>query len=534
MKIDAPVKINISDMKADIDPNVKIEDIKADLKNNGANVAGYRDDDGTVIMVISGDIDLEDIEDIFKEDADVDIDDYTIDDIDYADDEPVDVFENKHKKVNLKKALSEKKGGCCPPKKKGSLISLSEALHGKRMPNKKVTLNNVIDNMVGNSISESVASKAMKKAKSEAKKAYLVEKLGYKKYNAIVESLKKGKTSIYENVKINGKRIAEYSTKELVNLLEKVNLQIAGLKKKIGKGLNETETDKLNKALATKNKIRTILDEEISFRKALKSIKEDDDAKEVPLDFKDLNPNSDSDDKEKDNDKDNDAADSDDADKSDDENDSKDDENPDDDEEVEIGSIIITLNSKSAAQEMKQDFVDAGIPEDVIEIEPVTDEDSDEENSDEDEEKSDEEEKNESWKERFAKEINEDDDSDDKEDDSDTEDAETKDDDDDNSDEDSDDDESDDDNTEYKLILTDTDYAPTLSKVLQDDWGMTKDEFDDMIGGEIVPSDSDDDTDNDSDDKDDESSDDDSDEDSDSKDDDDTDDFDPDDVFKDL
>ena len=53
MKINAPVKINISELKANVDPSVKVETIKADLKAEGAHVAGYRDEDGTLVMVIS-------------------------------------------------------------------------------------------------------------------------------------------------------------------------------------------------------------------------------------------------------------------------------------------------------------------------------------------------------------------------------------------------------------------------------------------------------------------------------------------------
>ena len=36
------------------------------------------------------------------------------------------------------------------------------------------------------------------------------------------------------------------------------------------------------------------------------------------------------------------------------------------------------------------------------------------------------------------------------------------------------------------MILTDTDYAKNLRDTLELKWGLTKDEFADMIGGEIV------------------------------------------------
>ena len=52
------------------------------------------------------------------------------------------------------------------------------------------------------------------------------------------------------------------------------------------------------------------------------------------------------------------------------------------------------------------------------------------------------------------------------------------------------DDESDEENAEEdkqpKLILTNTDYASKLAKVLEDVYGISKEEFEDMIGGEIV------------------------------------------------
>ena len=39
------------------------------------------------------------------------------------------------------------------------------------------------------------------------------------------------------------------------------------------------------------------------------------------------------------------------------------------------------------------------------------------------------------------------------------------------------------------MILTDTDYAKNLRDTLELKWGLTKDEFADMIGGEIVDDD---------------------------------------------
>ena len=80
------------------------------------------------------------------------------------------------------------------------------------------------------------------------------------------------------------------------------------------------------------------------------------------------------------------------------------------------------------------------------------------------------------------------------------------------------------------MILTDTDYAPQMSDVLQDIWGLTKEEFEEMIGGEIVAADDDEDSSDDKEKKDD--SEDKSDKSSDE--DDSLEDFDPDEIFKDL
>ena len=129
MKINAPVKINISELKANVDPSVKVETIKADLKAEGAHVAGYRDEDGTLVMVISGDIDIETIEAVFDEDAQVDFNEFVIDDIELIDADTVEVFDNKNVKNSMKNSLSEKKKDCCPPapkKKSGSMKAYSK------------------------------------------------------------------------------------------------------------------------------------------------------------------------------------------------------------------------------------------------------------------------------------------------------------------------------------------------------------------------------------------------------------------------
>lgn len=47
--------------------DVSLNDIKSELIVNGYSVRGFRDDEENIIMEISGDVDIEDIEEIFIE-----------------------------------------------------------------------------------------------------------------------------------------------------------------------------------------------------------------------------------------------------------------------------------------------------------------------------------------------------------------------------------------------------------------------------------------------------------------------------------
>ena len=494
MKISAPVNINITLLKSDINPSVRIQDIKNFLIDAGANVAGYKENNNDLIMVVSGDIDYEDIEEAFEVIADVDVNEYIVDDdIDYANE--IDLFEkkrsccpkkrtapisrstmNEKKQIQRKPAarrVNESKKRPAAKKNSGNLVNLYEALHGNyRKPNNKnVTLNDVIDNMTGKRLSESVARRAMLKAKQ----SYIKNKLGPKTYKLVCESLKAGKKSIYPDVKINNKAIVEYTTNELEVLLEKLTNQIAKIQKEIA-GLNEADgVKKLHEQLDKKNKIRKILDEEISYRKAL-ALREDDEHKDDEaddkFDFKSLNP---SDFQTDDNEEENKDKDSEEKPEEGDDDKSSD-ENPDEDTVEELGSIVITLASKEDAEDLKSDCIEAGIPEDVIEISPVEDEESEEDNeeetSDKEEEGEEEQEKKteESFGRKYKNRLYEEDDEEETSD----EDEEQS---DDSSEEDAD--------GSYKLTLTDTDELPKFKEVLIDKWGVTEDEFTQNIG-EIV------------------------------------------------
>lgn len=274
------------------------------------------------------------------------------------------------------------------------------------------------------------------------------------------------------NFSVNGKNVADYTTEELSAILEKVNKQIAEMEVKVGvEGLNETESAKLQKTLEMRRKLAEMLNDEIDFRNALTEADEEKSDVKDPFGSVDAVPTGESDDEK-----------SDDAEEKTDDDNADDEKNPDEDQTVELSQIVITLSSKEAAEDMKKDLIDAGVPEDAIEIEKAED-DEDEDKSDAEEEKSDEEEKpaedngeekqEESVKSNGNK-LNEDDDNADadaeKSDDATDDDAEKE-----NADEES-----------YKLTLIDTEYANQLADVLQNIWGMSNEEFNELIGGELV------------------------------------------------
>ena len=549
--------VNISALKED-NEGVSINAVKSDLVEFGAIVRGAKDVDGDTLMLINGDITVEDVENAFIN-IGVNVNDYIVEEDDLT---ITQTFEKKN--VTVKKnqtAVNEKKGSCCPPKKangeqkvkkeyKGDLVNLSEALHGthKRGVKPELKLNQIIDAIAGCHIDESISARAIEKAKQNNKRAYLQEKLGAEVYNAVLESLENG-TTVHANKKINGKAVCEYSTDELKGLMEKASKQIEALEKKLG--LNEADDAELTKKIAHFKDAVKMIDEEISFREAKELLSEGD-----GIEFKNINPNVSDDDKKKEEKKDEEAtvegdgsdevSDEDDAESKDDkeseDGDDKEEQNPDEDEEVELASIIITLATKDDAEDLKADFIEAGIPEDAIELEEVADDDEEDDTEGESEGESTEETDTEESSDETADEteggetteesvqfkgvkpLNEDDednadDSEEAEDDS-TEDDETE-----------DDEESEDEEAEkaWKVILVNTDYAKEAKDVLVDMWGMTEEEFNDMIGGDIV-----DDEDN-ADDSSDESSD--NDDDSTKSDDengeseDDDDDFDPNDIF---
>ena len=413
-----------------------------------------------------------------------------------------------NRKLRNRRRLLEKKKGCCPPKKGKKLVNLSEAL---KMRKAGLTTRDIVRSAKKPYLNESIISNAINKAKTEPrndKKMKLImkkkeimqlkESLGAEKFNMICEAMKSGKKTLYSKKTINGKNITEYSAKELLELLNTVKKQHTNLMKSY-KSLNESATKSTKRELRTeienKERLMLILDGELTYRltfKKLNKSKAINEDEENPLKPLPVDP-----------------TDGDDT-----------DETPDNDEEVELSRVVITVANQDAADELKQSLVDAGVPDDAIEFE-TDDETDDSEDSDDTDSEADEnsdentdtddtadETPNESLHyNKFKKLLEDDDPESDKADDSTDDNAKDGEDSDENSDDNSDD-SSDSEDKPIKVILTNTDYVNDLADVLNNEYGISKEEFEEMIGGQIVDDSEDSDDSDDSSDSDDDKSDD--------------------------
>lgn len=409
-----------------------------------------------------------------------------------------------NRKLRNRRRLLEKKKGCCPPKKGKKLVNLSEAL---KMRKAGLTTRDIVRSAKKPYLNESIISNAINKAKTEPrndKKMKLImkkkeimqlkESLGAEKFNMICEAMKSGKKTLYSKKTINGKNITKYSAKELLELLNTIKKQHTNLMKSY-KSLNESATKstkrELRTAIENKERLMLILDEELTYRltfKKLNKSKAINEGEENPLEPLSVDP-------------------------------TDGDETPDNDEEVELSRVVITVANQDAADELKQSLVDAGVPDDAIEFE-TDDETDDSEDSDDTDSEADEnsdentdtddttdETSNESLHYNKFKKLLEDDDSE-----SDTVDDSTddnaKDGDDSDASSDDSDDSSDSEDKPIKVVLTNTDYVNDLADVLNNEYGISKEEFEEMIGGQIVDdSDDSDDSDESSDSDDDKSND---------------------------
>ena len=432
-----------------------------------------------------------------------------------------------NRKLRNRRRLLEKKKGCCPPKKGKKLVNLSEAL---KMRKAGLTTRDIVRSAKKPYLNESIISNAINKAKAEPrndKKMKLImkkkeimqlkESLGAEKFNMICEAMKSGKKTLYSKKTINGKNITEYSAKELLELLNTVKKQHTNLMKSY-KSLNESATKstkrELRTAIENKERLMLILDEELTYRltfKKLNKSKAINEDEENPLEPLSVDP-TDGDSKDDNADASDDNADTESGDDTD--------ETPDNDEEVELSRVVITVANQDAADELKQSLVDAGVPDDAIEFEDddETDdsEDSDDtdseadENSDENTDTDDtaDETPNESLHyNKFKKLLEDDDPESDTADDS-TDDNATDGDDSDASSDDNSDDSSDSEDKPIKVVLTNTDYVNDLADVLNNEYGISKEEFEEMIGGQIVDDSDDSDASDESSDSDDENKDD--------------------------
>lgn len=396
-------------------------------------------------------------------------------------------------KLRNRRRLLEKKKGCCPPKKGKKLVNLSEAL---KMSKAGLTTRDIVRSAKKPYLNESIISNAINKAKAEPrndKKMKLImkkkeimqlkESLGAEKFNMICEAMKSGKKTLYSKKTINGKNITEYSAKELLELLNTIKKQHTNLMKSY-KSLYESATKstkrELRTAIENKERLMLILDEELTYRltfKKLNKSKAINEDEENPLEPLSVDP-TDGDDKN--------------------ESGEDTDETPDNDEEVELSRVVITVANQDAADELKQSLVDAGVPDDAIEFETDDETDDSEDSDDTDseaDEKSDEntdaedtadETPNESLHyNKFKKLLEDDDPESDKADDSTDDNAKDGEDSDASSDDNSDD-SSDSEDKPIKVVLTNTDYVKDLADVLNNEYGISKEEFEEMIGGQIV------------------------------------------------
>ena len=541
----APESYFVNDEDADVADDIEIEpaDEDDDIPENDEDV----DDD-----VVPGK-DFPDYDDVDVDDDDVvpgedfpDYDDVDVDDIDEVLDDEFECWDAENSCFTSNKALHEKKEDCCP-KKKHSMVNLSEAIKAfdpkkqKKVDDSVKTIEDIIKSVKGQSIGASEVADAFKKLKAEQNKLKKIAKNDkgdmlsindvpgiastfkkmaevdpskaeeIKKYQKslkeqVERALRNNQSYLHENIKVNGKSLKYYSIKEIKKLMMEANSTKIQLTNKLKDStLNESVESKkvLKDKIANKIRLISLLDEELTYRvtrkNCLAKLNEDEDKEDNGSngDFseEDLSKMFGGDQADNAEETDN-TEKTDNAEEADTEE-KKDDNNEEEEEVVDLARVVITMEDKEAAEELKKSCLDAGIPEDAIEIEEESDEESDEEeteeeNSDESEEETSEEaeeseekeQPNESVKYKNLKRLFEDEET---EEDNSEEDASE-----DNAEDTEDTEESEEEEEKegaVKFILTDTDYIKDLAKILDDEYGISKEEFEEMIGGEIVDED---------------------------------------------
>lgn len=431
---------------------------------------------------------------------------------------------NEASTMNIKK-------GCCPGKNRR--VNLLESLKAQdetkqeKLDNSVKTIKDVIDSVKGHSIGAQEVKDAFTKLKKEQKALSKIEKnekgdkFALTDVNGAAGALKKmkeadpsqadaidkfqkslkesvfnalnaKKKSLHGKVSVNGQLLESMTNVQVSTLLTKVNAAKNKLVSKLSNSLNESLNTKNNikNEIVKLTKLSNILDEENTYRTYATKyglINEDENQEagnSGEFSEEDL-ANMFGAGQGEENKSDNETEEKTEEPKSEDTPSEDTQSDEDSVEEVELARIVITMQDKDAAEDLKASCVNAGIPEDVIEITDDT-EDEPEENEEGDTSTEDKEEDKESSEE--TKDTNEGVkysnlrrlfEADEETPEEKPEDAPEE-----NSDETNDGDAESEGHT--KFILTNTDYALQLSKVLDDVYGITKEEFEDMIGGEIV------------------------------------------------
>lgn len=434
-------------------------------------------------------------------------------------------------RLNEASTMNVKKG-CCPGKNRR--VNLLESLKAQdetkqeKLDNSVKSIKDVIDSVKGHSIGAQEVKDAFAKLKKEQKALSKIEKndkgdkFALTDVNGAAGALKKmkeadpsqadaidkfqkslkesvfnalnaKKKSLHGKVSVNGQLLESMSNTQVSTLLTKVNAAKNKLVSKLSNSLNESVNTKntIKNEIVKLTKLSNILDEENTYRTYATKyglINEDENQEagnSGEFSEEDLanmfgagqgeENKSDNETEEKAEEPKSEDAPSEDA--------------PQDEEsveEVELARIVITMQDKDAAEDLKASCVNAGIPEDVIEITDDTEDEPEEkeegetstEDKEDDKDDASEETKdtNEGVKYSNLRRLFE---ADEETSEEKPEDAPEE-----NSDETNDGDAESEGHT--KFILTNTDYALQLSKVLDDVYGITKEEFEDMIGGEIV------------------------------------------------
>lgn len=441
--------------------------------------------------------DMADDDDIYSDEYESIDDEYSDDDElnddsfdECMEDEEFECYESNRRNFIRRRMMNEKKQGCCPPKKH-RMVNLSESL---KMMKNGVSIKDVVRSSKTITLNENEIKRAINKAKNEkyATLASLKEALGEDKYNTIVKALKEGRRTLYTKKTINGKNLTKYTSKELLELLNTVKAQHTKLVKSY-KSLNESATKSTKKELkdsiTEKKRLMELLDEELTYRLTVnKMLREEENPLEPlsvdPTDNTEETSNEESDENTSD-------AETSDTETSDDETSNEE----SDEEEVELSRVVITVANQEAADELKSSMIDAGIPEDAIEFETEeeteegaeTDSEEETEESAETEEQTDSENSEETPNEsihynKFKKLLEDDEPSESEEETTEETTGETE-----TETEDDTDSES---TGEVKVVLTNTDYIQDLADVLNNEYGIEKEEFEEMIGGTIVDDDS--------------------------------------------